>query len=196
MLRFSLKKKLENKRRRKIMSSSNVDSLLSELDGILGDECGEDRSYDSRTKKKKNSYGEDGDIDSLLEETDFSFSSKTDFSSKTKKTSSRASSSISRKKASTSLICLNCDFEVLKFDRMRWSVSSNYLFFRNYVPDTSLLSEKLEKSERNVSYCCQCAWQTVSRYDKSISSERSGTADGKSVRWVGSSEGESWKRLI
>ena len=179
-------------------SSRNVDSLLSELDGILGDEFEEeDRSYDSRAKKKKSSFGEDGDIDSLLEDTDFSFSSKTtDFSSKTKQTSSRASSSITRKKASTSLICLNCDFEVLKFDRMRWSVSSNYLFFRNYMPDTRLLKEKLEQSERNVSYCCQCAWQTVSRYDKSISSERSGTADGKSVRWVGSSEGESWKRLI
>ena len=173
---------------------SNVDSLLSELDGILGDEFEEDRSYGSRAKKRKNSYIEDADIDSLLEATDFS-SSKTDFSS-SKKTTSRASSSISRKKASTSLICLNCDFEVLKFDRMRWSVSSNYLFFRNYVPDTRLLSEKLEKSERNVSYCCQCAWQTISRYDKRISSERSGTADGKSVRWVGSSEGESWKRLI
>ena len=53
---------------------SNVDSLLSELDGILGDEFEEDRSYGSRAKKRKNSYSEDADIDSLLEATDFSSS--------------------------------------------------------------------------------------------------------------------------
>lgn len=166
------------------MSSRNVDSLLSELDGML-DDGKEDMSYEEG--KISNEYSEDADIDSLLRATDVSSS---------RKTQSNTSSRVTKKTSSTSLICLNCDFEVLKFDTMTWSVSANYLFFRNYVPDKCALSKKLEPSERHVSYCCQCAWQTLSTHDKHVVSERSGTADGRDVRWVGSSGGESWKTLL
>jgi len=173
------------------MSTRNVDSLLSELDGMLGDD---DNFSSDNTNTVKSSYRDDMDIDSLLSATEFSSSSKKreDTSKEVKHRFETASSS----KTKCELICLNCDFKVLKFDKTKWSESATYLFFRNYMPDTDFLSEKLERSDRHVSYCCQCAWQTILRNDKySISNARSGTADGKNVRWVGE-QGESWKTLI
>lgn len=79
------------------------------------------------------------------------------------------------------LRCTSCDFHVIWFDDRIWHSRSDYLFFRNNVPDHEKLKKylirkkglrglSLKKSElitffSNISgyraYACQCSWQST-----------------------------------
>ncbi|KAI8853976.1 C8orf37 protein [Chytridium lagenaria] len=59
------------------------------------------------------------------------------------------------------LRCLSCDFKCLSFRDAVWSPRSDYLFFRNHMPDSSKLSKNLQRKNGYNSYCCQCTWVSV-----------------------------------
>lgn len=63
------------------------------------------------------------------------------------------------------LRCTACDFEVLRFEDVRWSPEADYMFFRNHVPSRPKLSTLAIPARGCAAYCCQCSWVTISPED-------------------------------
>ncbi|XP_028985334.1 cilia- and flagella-associated protein 418 [Betta splendens] len=80
------------------------------------------------------------------------------------------------KRSCDRLRCTSCDFQVLSFDDCEWDPSSDYLFFRNNVPDRQKLRAKLNKRRGSRAYACQCAWFS--------SSEPTDLRAQHQLRWV------------
>eukprot|EP00052_Salpingoeca_macrocollata_P022178 m.192230 g.192230 ORF g.192230 m.192230 type:complete len:255 (-) comp21734_c0_seq5:34-798(-) len=78
--------------------------------------------------------------------------------------------------ACSSLRCTSCDFKVCCFDNQRWAEDSDYLFFRNNMPEKDKLKAKLETAPGTRAYSCQCSW-------RSIDSETRVDAD-PALKWV------------
>lgn len=64
------------------------------------------------------------------------------------------------------LMCTKCDIDVKLFPGFSWDNSVDYLFFRSYYDDLNILKTKLIKSEKSISYSCQCQWLTVNEIEK------------------------------
>ncbi|KAI6659930.1 hypothetical protein LOD99_14270 [Oopsacas minuta] len=77
----------------------------------------------------------------------------------TKRTMGKSSNFIL--KACDNIRCTSCDFSIISIDNRKWTQSTDYLFFRNHMPDKlKLISEtKLLKGSR--AYACQCTWISV-----------------------------------
>lgn len=60
--------------------------------------------------------------------------------------------------------CTYCHFKVLQFIGKSWILPrTNYIFFRQYYPDTTKLSLYLsEEKDDCIAYCCQCTWMNFS----------------------------------
>ena len=188
---------------------SNVDDLLAELDGMLDGKRG--KQPDTAAERmpsvedylgSHSSFGEkrredpsDG-LDSLLDLTRSPKSIDTPPISQTRRnaghTSTRRRDDVVllgvRGSVTQSIQCVKCDFQVLRFKRSRWTPDVDYLFFRNYMPNTKKMSAKLLYSESHAAYACQCTWQSV---DSEVllsrgtsASTRGGTANGSDVQWV------------
>lgn len=56
------------------------------------------------------------------------------------------------------LRCTSCDFRVVTFDDHEWDASSDYLFFRNNMPDCQKLRARLRSRGGRRAYACQCSW--------------------------------------
>lgn len=56
----------------------------------------------------------------------------------------------------TSLGCISCDHQVIRFKDCRWSKSTDYLFLRNNYPDT--VKSNLVRAPGWCAYCCQCTF--------------------------------------
>lgn len=61
------------------------------------------------------------------------------------------------------LRCTSCDFAVLRLAKRRWDGDADYMFFRNYMPDATKLSEKVVPDSASAAYCCQCTWKSVKK---------------------------------
>ena len=61
----------------------------------------------------------------------------------------------------TSLRCTRCDFKVLRFTDKQWADDAEYMFFRNFMPDTKKLQRKLRARDDCTAYACQCCWANV-----------------------------------
>jgi hypothetical protein len=67
------------------------------------------------------------------------------------------------------LRCTACDFAVISFPETAWSEQVDYFFIRNKFPvdrvkvDTANLQQGLKQTRGSTSFCCQCAWVTVSK---------------------------------
>lgn len=75
-----------------------------------------------------------------------------------------AKSSAFSKCVCDSLRCIQCNFEVLWFNRARWLSGVDYMFFRNSVPNEDKLRAKLSFDAINFeycAYCCQCSWTDI-----------------------------------
>ena len=62
------------------------------------------------------------------------------------------------------LSCSSCGFDVLRFRGCRWSVSADYMHFRNFNGHSlnlPRLTEKLVVDADAAAYACQCTWQSV-----------------------------------
>jgi len=62
------------------------------------------------------------------------------------------------------LSCISCGFDVLRFRRCQWSVTTDYMHFRNYNGHSLNLNKlclKLCHYDHGAAYACQCAWQSV-----------------------------------
>ncbi|KAK6490808.1 protein C8orf37-like protein isoform X1 [Huso huso] len=59
------------------------------------------------------------------------------------------------------LRCTACDFRVATFDDYEWDQSSDYLFFRNNMPDSNKLKAKLVRRRGTRAYACQCSWRSI-----------------------------------
>lgn len=64
-------------------------------------------------------------------------------------------------RACSSLRCTACDFDVLRFPGRAWDRGVDYMYFRNHMPNTTLLGAKLLPTAGAAAYCCQCAWLTM-----------------------------------
>jgi hypothetical protein len=54
----------------------------------------------------------------------------------------------------STLFCVSCDHEVIRFLNRKWRESTDYLFLRNNYPNT--VSQNLLPAPRWAAYCCQC----------------------------------------
>ncbi|KAI8593243.1 retinal maintenance-domain-containing protein [Geranomyces variabilis] len=65
------------------------------------------------------------------------------------------------RKACDRLRCTQCDFRCLSFPDATWAPASDYLFFRNHMPDMERLRENLVPRPGSVASCCQCSWHSA-----------------------------------
>lgn len=70
-------------------------------------------------------------------------------------------STTSSQRACDRLRCTSCDFRVIYFNDYCWHSRSNYLFFRNNVPDFERLKKNLVRKKDYRAYACQCQWESV-----------------------------------
>ncbi|XP_033856591.2 cilia- and flagella-associated protein 418 isoform X2 [Acipenser ruthenus] len=106
----------------------------------------------------------DVDIDDLIEELFDGDDSLRVQPVKTTATSHSASSSschVASRKTCNQLRCTACDFRVATFDDYEWDQSSDYLFFRNNMPDSNKLKAKLVRRRGTRAYACQCSWRSI-----------------------------------
>jgi len=61
------------------------------------------------------------------------------------------------------LRCTDCDHDVLTVHGHKWHKRSDYLFFRNNVPDLKKLRINLISDAESSAYACQCKWKSVDR---------------------------------
>ena len=82
------------------------------------------------------------------------------------------------------LRCLSCDFKCISFSDAIWSEKSEYLVFRNFVPDKKKLQEyiipkkgifRIKLNFLNlqgyVAYCCQCSWIAINKITPVLSTK-------------------------
>ncbi|KAI8922286.1 protein C8orf37 [Powellomyces hirtus] len=67
------------------------------------------------------------------------------------------------RRACDRLRCTKCDFRCLSFPNNEWNDRSDYLFFRNHMPDRDKLQDNLVRAKGSIAYCCQCSWQSVTK---------------------------------
>ena len=131
-------------------TSRNLSDLISDLDDILQDKdvsneskldsiTHDDVSYDGKVQ-------EDDSVDSLLRMTESENELEGSATSKNRTTRDRTSTLTtlgrrskqshdvvlygSTEESTERMICLKCDFDVLRFSRARWSDKADYMFFR------------------------------------------------------------------
>eukprot|EP00397_Hematodinium_sp_SG-2012_P048485 GEMP01055579.1.p1 GENE.GEMP01055579.1~~GEMP01055579.1.p1 ORF type:complete len:167 (+),score=33.13 GEMP01055579.1:307-807(+) len=64
-------------------------------------------------------------------------------------------------KGCNNLRCMKCDFAVMHFENAAWAEGTDYLFFRNFHPNSDKLQRRLHKRKGCVASCCQCNWRTL-----------------------------------
>ncbi|CAF0771509.1 unnamed protein product [Didymodactylos carnosus] len=74
------------------------------------------------------------------------------------------------------LRCIQCDFDVLRFNDSEWTSNVDYLFFRNHMPDKKALKQRLRTKQGCTAYACQCQWIN-------INSLTNITAQYKELKW-------------
>jgi hypothetical protein len=91
---------------------------------------------------------------------------------------SSANDTGARRRACAKLRCLDCDFEVVRFEDAVWDHDAvDYMFFRNVVPDRAKLAARIVRTPRACCYCCQCSWVSiVQRFDGQLVCARKGPA--------------------
>merc|ERR1711865_14602 len=166
-----------------------ADDLLDELNGLLSDDepskgsRSDTRAY-ARTDAKPSSAVPNGtaDIDSLLADLDSSPSAPTSTKYSASKAPDVARPSLAHSSSgvgsassigslgfpssadddnATNLRCRKCDFRVLRFTDHKWTSDVDYMFFRNFVPNTDKLRKKLQAADGWSAYACQCSWTSA-----------------------------------
>ncbi|EDV29751.1 Protein C8orf37-like protein [Trichoplax sp. H2] len=68
---------------------------------------------------------------------------------------------ISSQRACNQLRCTACDFRVSYYDDYEWHQRSNYIFFRNNMPDFEKIRVNLLRKLGTRAYACQCSWKSI-----------------------------------
>ncbi|ORX77710.1 hypothetical protein BCR32DRAFT_270474, partial [Anaeromyces robustus] len=84
----------------------------------------------------------------------------------------------SNQKSCSKLRCTSCDFNCIYYKDSEWSNNVDYLFFRNYVPNTEKLAKELIPKKGYTAICCQCTWYTVNKTTPIVSIKN------KKIKWV------------
>jgi hypothetical protein len=84
------------------------------------------------------------------------------------------------KVACDQLLCSQCNFRIVTFFNYVWDTNVEYMFFRNNMPNTERLSEKLVRDDNSVAYCCQCHWISE-KNDKILNLNQMNNSDPK---WI------------
>ena len=163
--------------------ASSLDDLLDECDDAMGAGAPSGSSSYSYGSGSSYSSGSGSGSSATTKQSEVSsIKSSSSFSSLVLEGGERS--------APLSLLCLKCDFEVLAFPGSRWTVSADYLFFRNFHPDRRKLGERLRSDAAATAYSCQCTWQTIGATKKVLRAGREtpaapegGTAYNGDVRW-------------
>jgi hypothetical protein len=70
-------------------------------------------------------------------------------------------SKYNRIRSCSSLRCTSCDFDIVWFDRSKWSAQVDYIFLRNNHPNKKKLKIKIDTATNSRAFCCQCKSITV-----------------------------------
>lgn len=90
-------------------------------------------------------------------------------------------------KVCSSLRCTECNFLVLRFIGKRWDEKeSDYLFFRNCMPDETKLARKHINASDFAAYCCQCSFISVNNLVKVglMHNTKIGNGFSSHLKWV------------
>mmetsp|Transcript_2218 Transcript_2218/g.4212 ORF Transcript_2218/g.4212 Transcript_2218/m.4212 type:complete len:204 (-) Transcript_2218:228-839(-) len=89
--------------------------------------------------------------------------------------------SAAMKVASETVRCVKCDFAVERWTGMQWKDDTDYMFFRNNMPDRRKVATKLFPQKGKASYACQCTWLSV---EDVISVRLGEKVNGTQVNWI------------
>jgi len=57
--------------------------------------------------------------------------------------------------------CTQCDHQVMRISNFIWTDAVDYMFCRNFYPDTKKLRRNLVPRKGCSAFCCQCSWKSA-----------------------------------
>jgi hypothetical protein len=57
--------------------------------------------------------------------------------------------------------CTQCDHQVMRVGNFIWTDAVDYMFCRNFYPDTKKLRRNLVPRKGCSAFCCQCSWKSA-----------------------------------
>merc|ERR1712216_461197 len=61
------------------------------------------------------------------------------------------------------LQCTQCDHQVMRMNNVIWNDAVDYMFCRNFYPDTRRLRRNQMSKKGCSAFCCQCSWKSADR---------------------------------